>query len=157
MEPYADSVEHLFEELARIDLLIRRALLLARTSRAGTAEEFRGLVISETQIDALLQGPPFLGGRWRQQAAHAESLRAIDNSLHVLRSAIDARRDQSRRANRRLALPQLAQCFELSAAEVDLLLIAVAPELDTAYEPLYGYLQDDVTRRRPSVDLALNF
>jgi hypothetical protein len=156
MEPYADSIEHLFEELARIDLLIRRALLLARASRAGTAEEFRGFVISETQIDALLHGAPFLGGRWRQQAALTESLRATDNGLDALRCAIDARREQTRRANRRLALPKLAQCFELSAAEVDLLLIALAPELDTAYEPLYGYLQDDATRRRPSVELALN-
>ena len=36
------------------------------------------------------------------------------------------------------------------------IVIALAPELDLRYERLYAYLQDDVTRRRPSVDLALN-
>ena len=36
------------------------------------------------------------------------------------------------------------------------MLIALAPELDLRYERLYAYLQDDVTRKRPSVDLALN-
>jgi hypothetical protein len=36
------------------------------------------------------------------------------------------------------------------------LLVAIAPELDLRYERLFGYLQDDVTRRRPSVDVALN-
>jgi hypothetical protein len=34
------------------------------------------------------------------------------------------------------------------------LMIAIAPELDLRYERLFAYLHDDVTRRRPSVDLA---
>jgi hypothetical protein len=36
------------------------------------------------------------------------------------------------------------------------LLICLAPEIDLRYERLYAYLQDDVTRKRPTVDLALN-
>lgn len=32
----------------------------------------------------------------------------------------------------------------------------IAPELDLRYERVYAFLQDDVTRRRPTVDLALN-
>ena len=36
------------------------------------------------------------------------------------------------------------------------MVIALAPELDLKYERVYGYLQDDVTRKRPTVDLALN-
>ena len=32
----------------------------------------------------------------------------------------------------------------------------MAPEIDLRYERVYGYLQDDVTRRRPTVDLALD-
>ncbi|GAB3258497.1 ATP-binding protein [Kineosporia babensis] len=44
----------------------------------------------------------------------------------------------------------------LSEAELDVVLIALAPEVDLRYERLYGYLQDDVNRRRPSVDLALD-
>jgi AAA+ superfamily predicted ATPase len=53
-------------------------------------------------------------------------------------------------------LAWLAQAFDLSPFDVDLILIALAPELDLRYERLYAYLQDDVTRKRPSVDLALN-
>jgi hypothetical protein len=44
----------------------------------------------------------------------------------------------------------------LSAFDVDLILLALAPKLDLRYERLYAYLQDDVTRTWPSVDLALN-
>jgi hypothetical protein len=50
----------------------------------------------------------------------------------------------------------LAAAFGLSGFDLDVLVMAVAPELDLRYEPLYGYLQDDVRRRRPTVDLALN-
>jgi AAA+ superfamily predicted ATPase len=53
-------------------------------------------------------------------------------------------------------LAWLAQAFDLSRFDLDLILIALAPELDRRYERLYAYLQDDVTCKRPTVDLALN-
>ncbi len=54
------------------------------------------------------------------------------------------------------ALERLRQWFGLTLFELDLVLIALAPELDLRYERLYGYLQDDVTRRHATVDLALS-
>jgi AAA+ superfamily predicted ATPase len=51
---------------------------------------------------------------------------------------------------------RLAAALGLGAFELDVVLIALAPELDLRYERLYAYLQDDVTRRRPTVDLTLN-
>jgi SpoVK/Ycf46/Vps4 family AAA+-type ATPase len=53
-------------------------------------------------------------------------------------------------------LEWLQQAFALSAFDMDVLLIALAPELDRRYERIYAYLQDHVSRRRPSVDLALH-
>ncbi|MFF5499157.1 ATP-binding protein [Streptomyces aquilus] len=50
----------------------------------------------------------------------------------------------------------LAERYDLSAFELNVLLVALAPEVDLRYERLYGYLQDDVTRRRPTVELTLN-
>ncbi|WP_443063320.1 ATP-binding protein [Streptomyces sp. NBC_00445] len=52
-------------------------------------------------------------------------------------------------------LDALARRFGLSALDLDLLLVAVAPDLDARFERLYGYLNDDLTRRRPTVGLAL--
>jgi hypothetical protein len=51
---------------------------------------------------------------------------------------------------------ELQQAFGLSAFDLDVLVIAVAVEIDLRYQRLFAYLQDDVTRKRPSVDLALN-
>ncbi|MFJ9929138.1 ATP-binding protein [Streptomyces misionensis] len=53
------------------------------------------------------------------------------------------------------ALGTLAARFDLSPLDADLLLVALAPDLDPRFERLYGYLNDDLTRRRPTVALAL--
>jgi hypothetical protein len=45
--------------------------------------------------------------------------------------------------------------FHLSSFDVDTLLVCLAPELHRNYEKLYAYLQDDVTKKRPTVDLCV--
>ncbi len=157
MEPYRDSFEHLRQEILRIDLLLRRAILSFRHAPAAdSSPEYRGLVISDGEIDDMMGEQDFMGDRWRRQAAHQDALRPIDDKLAELRATIDGRRAAGGHEGPRLTLPYLAQQFGLSEAEVDLLLIALAPELEPRYETLYAYLQDDVTRKRPSIDLALN-
>jgi hypothetical protein len=52
-------------------------------------------------------------------------------------------------------LYRLATEFRLGALEIEFLLIALAPEIDARFERLYGYLNDDVTRVRPTVGLTL--
>ncbi len=53
------------------------------------------------------------------------------------------------------ALAPFAAAFGLDGLDVELLLVALAPDVDSRFEQLYGYLNDDVTRRRASVELAL--
>ncbi len=80
-----------------------------------------------------------------------------------LPAALMARRYElahERRAIERLAQPdaplvRLARLFTLDEFARDVVLLALAPELDPRYEKLYAYIQDDVTRRRPTVALAL--
>jgi winged helix domain-containing protein len=54
------------------------------------------------------------------------------------------------------ALARFVRECGLNEFDVALLLIAAAPDLDLRYERLYAYLQDDVEKRRPTVDLALD-
>ncbi len=156
MEPYSDSLEHLADEMKRVDLLVRRALLIARSDAPSGAQEFRGLVISEQEIDQLLDGGEFLTQHSRKEAAIRDQLVPIDRELQELRKLIDAKREMTRQEGRELTLPLLAEAFRLSSAEVDVLLLAIAPELEPRYESIYAYLQDDVTRKRLSVHLALH-
>ncbi|WP_416070232.1 ATP-binding protein [Streptomyces scabiei] len=53
-------------------------------------------------------------------------------------------------------LERLAGRLGLTELDTRILLIALAPDLDRTYEQLYGYLNDDVSRRRATVGLALD-
>jgi AAA+ superfamily predicted ATPase len=53
-------------------------------------------------------------------------------------------------------LAWLQKTFNLSTFDLDILTIAIAPELDRSYEKIYAYLQDDVINTRPTVDLFFN-
>lgn len=52
-------------------------------------------------------------------------------------------------------LARIREVFGLDPLELDVLLLALAPELDRRYERLFGYLQDDLTRTRPTVGFVL--
>ncbi|MFJ2767974.1 ATP-binding protein [Streptomyces sp. NPDC087300] len=51
---------------------------------------------------------------------------------------------------------ELARVFALSPLDQHILLAALAPDVDRRFEPLYGYLNDDVGRRRATMALALD-
>ncbi|MEU8617933.1 AAA family ATPase [Streptomyces sp. NPDC048623] len=53
-------------------------------------------------------------------------------------------------------LAALVRAFGLSVLDAHLLLTALAPDVDRGFEALYGYLNDDVGRRRATVALALD-
>jgi hypothetical protein len=52
-------------------------------------------------------------------------------------------------------LGRLARTVPLTDLDIELLLVALAPDVDSRFEQFYGYLNDDVTRRRATVGLAL--
>ncbi|RZU21836.1 ATP-binding protein [Streptomyces sp. BK239] len=53
-------------------------------------------------------------------------------------------------------LTALAARLSLTDLDTAILLVALAPDLDRRFEPLYGYLNDDVSRRRATTGLALD-
>lgn len=153
MTPYNTSLQHILAELERIDLLVQVQVWRARQLNESDAQ-FQGLVITEQQVDTLLAAPAGLP-RWAMETA-AISLPDVRAALDQLAADIRMRKAASARFGVSLRLDTLAQQFELSPFDVDALLICLAPELDLRYERLYAYLQDDVTKKRPSVDLVLN-
>jgi SpoVK/Ycf46/Vps4 family AAA+-type ATPase len=80
-------------------------------------------------------------------------LRREEEELHDQIQAL-IRRTQEQ--GQHLPLVHLATTFNLSRLELDVLLITLAPAIDLRYERLYGYLQDDVTKKRPTVNLTLD-
>ena len=147
-EPYASSFGHLRDELARIEWLVRGQVVRARHALGDGP--YRGLVISEADVDALLARSPGLPG-W-DIATIGPSLDQADAIAAELAERIEERRTQTSIA---LRLGQLQERFGLERFDLDVVMISLAPELDLRFERLYAYLHDDVTRKRPTVDLVL--
>ena len=149
---FADSRQHLLAEIERIDLLIEAQV--ARARQIHRNDEFQGLYISEQEVDALVAQPIGLP-RWATQSTVIADPDV--SSVHTqLRERIENRKRASLKNGISLRLVSLADRFSLNPFDVDVLLICLASEIDLRYERLYAYLQDDVTKKRPSVDLALN-
>ncbi|MGB3713536.1 MAG: ATP-binding protein, partial [Candidatus Promineifilaceae bacterium] len=153
--PFDNGLEEILVAISYIDLHIRWAVVRARSQGLDPADEFRGLYISEGQVDTLLSydiGHDLWPNSDGQMNEHDEWPEIIENA----RNHWMARTDASRQAGINLRLDGIAQRFGLSQVEVDILLVTLAPEIDPRYERLFSYLQDDVTKKRPSVDLVLN-
>lgn len=131
------SLLGLMPALLRLDRLIQKAVQAMRATQGPNAvtETFRGLHISPEEVRQLLTqtpGEPSL--RFNEEmASEGEETNSECQQL-----------------------TWLEQSYGLSPLERDIVLVALAPELDLKYERLYAYLQDDVSKKRPTVDLALN-
>jgi hypothetical protein len=111
--------------LGRLKVRVQRAVEIRRSRDPEGDDPFRGLHVSEAQVESLLGGRPPL-----EVGVSGDEPRAA-----VLLGLVDA--------------------FGLDNLDLDILLVALAPDLDAGFEPLYGYLHDDVSRRRASIGLAL--
>ncbi|MDQ4098383.1 MAG: ATP-binding protein, partial [Actinomycetota bacterium] len=136
------SARHLSERLRLIEGRVRRAVERRRADDPDADDRFRGLYISEPEVDRLLAGP--LDGPPPPDAHTGEEL-----------ARIEAEADAAEAEGADLRLRRLARSFQLDAYDVELLLIALAPDVEPRFERLYAYLHDDVSRRRASTGLAL--
>ena len=146
---YTGPYEHLADELAWLDLLLQlRVATFRLRAQAQPATGQQQLYIAHAEVDALLQPDEIM-------TAEPPDITALRSQLTEARTRLDARCAVSLAQGCDLPLLQLGHRFALTRFELDVLLICLAPELKRKYDRLYAYLQDDITRKKPSVDLAL--
>jgi ATP-dependent 26S proteasome regulatory subunit len=149
-KPYASNWEHLSDEFRRLEILIRAHLRYEQgPAPADLIEQLRGLVLTESEVSRLLSTPP-----------GSEPTDDVDPSLSLALAEIDDRLKRRLAASsdesKYLTLPFLVELFALSPFEEQCLIACLAPEVARKYEKLYAFLQDDVTRRKPTVALLLD-
>ncbi len=134
----ADSLGYLLRRVGLVEDRIRAMVAHRRADDPAPDDPFRGLYLTDEVVDALLapaKEPP----RPDRQA----------------REAVERLGDRAESTGSVLRLRRLATESRLTELDVELLVIALVPDLDSRFERLYGYLNDDVTRRRATVGLAL--
>jgi Winged helix domain, variant/ATPase family associated with various cellular activities (AAA) len=119
----------------RLDNILGAAVqrLLASYGPDAASDPFRGLYISQSDAARLFEP-------WPAASVYADE--PADPSLTDLIGQSDT-------------FGTISSTYGLSNFDLDVILLALAPELDLRYERVFAFIQDDVSRRRPSVDLAL--
>ncbi|MGW5847100.1 ATP-binding protein [Streptomyces sp. NPDC055254] len=125
--PAADTIPYLWTRLRLVEDRVRRAVALRRAADPDPDDPYRGQYLTHEAVTRVLDAP------------YDPALPALAPADPPPGSALDV----------------LATRFGLAPLDLDLLLVALAPDLDARFEQLYGYLNDDLTRRRPTVALAL--
>jgi SpoVK/Ycf46/Vps4 family AAA+-type ATPase len=124
--------------LVRLDARLEQAIAIADQLYASgaTADRYRGLYINRDEVDRLLNQFP----------------------VEPLFSTIDLEADSPWTVETLEFNPftWLQSTYGLSDFDLDIILIALAPEIDRRYERLYAYLQDHVGLRLPGINLILD-
>lgn len=116
----------LWGRLGAVEQRVRQAVAARRATDPTPDDPYRGLYLSSDAVDRLLAEPD-------QSLVFGDAEALLPGTrLHTL-----------------------ARHFALTPVDVEFLLVAMAPDVDARFERLYGYLNDDVTRRRATVSLAL--
>nr|WP_247828960.1 ATP-binding protein [Arthrobacter antioxidans] len=135
-------------------LLELRAVWLRGQWSHDPRREFSDRVITEDHADWLLRGED-VRGRDRFYATAPEALRLRSEAEAASREAVHAGAVAADAGIRPPALEVLRRLFRLGEAGRDVLLLALAPEIDPSFGPLYAYLQDDMSRQFPTAHLAV--
>jgi AAA+ superfamily predicted ATPase len=128
----------LARRLRRTDLLLLRAVRRQRARPAMRAKgQFWGSVITDDEVDGLLR-------------AHGEIDYPIGaDGLDDAIAASEAYRDAP--GGR---FTQLREAFSLDGDDMDLVLMAIAPEISAGYGKIFAYLNDNLNQAYLTVDLA---
>jgi hypothetical protein len=132
----SDLPDWLGPRLAWLDLALHREILRLRSRYELSLDELRGLYVSDEQVDRLVE-------RRMPDAATAAAMRGLDEHR---RDLVTEPGDPP--------LAVMTREFDLADAEVVAVLACLAAEVDPAYSTLYAYLNDDVGRPLPTVDLC---
>ena len=122
------AVADLWERLGHIERRVRLAVALRREGDPEPDDPFRGQYLTPAAAERVLD--------------------ARDAFRPVPDLGPEAPPGRGR-------IAELAERFGLVGPDLDLLLVAMAPDIDARFERLYGYLNDDLTRRRATIGLAL--
>lgn len=135
----ARSLQAATPVLAWLDVLVdeldRRIAVQVHAMRGGDPA-LKNLVITDAEVDALLARERDRAGLERQPGALLQEVLACGGE--------GARR-----------LRTLQEKFELLPFEVEAVLACLAVDIDRRFERLYAYLNDDLSRPRPSADVLL--
>ncbi|MGC8874175.1 MAG: AAA family ATPase [Chloroflexia bacterium] len=135
----------LWLSLGQIALLLCRSAFAQRLLGADPQDPYRGLLLSDEEVDALLKALVE-----QPECPSHPVLSQMECTAEALDPEIE--RELQEPSSR---LGTLVAHLGLDALEREILVLALLPEVEPRYGRLMAFLQDDVTKARPTPFLAL--
>ena len=149
---YADFFDHLLDELRVLNLRLLKELQVRKENVADQEAHTRGLFVTEEEINRVIHA---LNDPTRvnlQKPETEERVRLIEWGLRDVATRLAA----TGQLSESFPLRRLARIFGLSPFEIGVMVMALAPDVDRAYERIFAFFNDDLTRKAPSIGLALD-
>ena len=132
------GLDYLFGRAGLVEARVRTLVAHRRQDDPNPEDPYRGLYLSDEAVDRLLEpgtpSPPAQSGD---------------------RDRVEQAGDAAEQGGELVRLRQLMRAAGLTELDAEFLVAALLPDLDSRFERLYGYLNDDVTRRRATIGLVL--
>ena len=132
---------HMDNALRWLDLCLHERL--ARETETDGEISTPGWTITATRARALLNGEHVHKNQQELQQAREE----LEATIIGREDTVDGGFGASSR------LQSICNAFKLDSLDRQILIMALAPELDGRYARVFGFLNDDLTRRRPTATL----
>ncbi len=148
-----NSLDYLLAEFNRIELIILR-----QTGCKGPWDNLTGKDNYRCRHNVADEIKRITGSRVADSFSDGIDESGL-NELVRLQDEIDSdiarNKLESRQSNTSVPLYELQRLFNLSAFDTDVILICLLPELNPDFQKYYAYIQDDITRKTPTVGMIL--
>lgn len=155
-EPYAGNDDYLADWVRFLDIKIYfylHHILKINASGEHKLDKYKGLVIGKEEILRLLAA--LEQGNDGAKATESAGAREYYEALPLLEAYLKHRKVISIKQGVFLPFAYLIHIFNLDPFEQHCIILGLLSCLDRKYEKVFAYLQDDVTMKYPTSDLAL--
>ncbi len=153
------------DALRWLDGLLREEITVFRQQQAAPIEEFQGIYISSNHVDRLvadqypeseLVSVPATTAAFQVNASTDKGLRRdIDPQVGMYADADTCRVPSLEKIGASGNWKNLVESFKLDTVDLIILLITLAIEVDSRYETIYAYLNNDISKKYPTRNLIL--
>jgi len=148
---YENAFEYIRAELALLDLKLKRELFKRKLPESMEAMDSKAFFVSEEEILSRLSVPAFDD----EKGDASNDIASISLLIKDKEEEIKARSAEGNKEEDFFPLIRLAHLFQLTEFEKNIIITALAPDLDVKYERIYAYFNDDLNKRAVSVDMVL--
>ncbi len=147
---YEDYSQYLSDELRLLDLFLLRGLRIKQKNTKDYYSTSKGFFIPEEEVISLLDS----SGESHSTSSEDPDIETTTKLIEEVRDGITSKLLNMVNGTQNFPFLRLARIFGLTPFETEVLIMALAAEIDKKYERIYAYFNDDMTKKLPSVSIA---